>query len=141
MTKSPRKRAFSVIRDSFILKIKRWTIMIIVIILLFLFTVFAFYSTYISCLYALEILQCEPRDFPLCGFVITTISTMALLSVVTCKKCVILFLLFISLMIWISHLYYYFKNKKRYPFTGDFIFYFFLSLIIHCILFLLVFFN
>lgn len=110
--------------------------MIVVIILLF--TVFAFYTTYISCLYVLNILKCEPRDFPWCGFVITSILIAVLLRIVTFKKYIVLFLLFISLMIWILHFVSYMKRiiKKEnlYPFTNKFHIDFLVSVVMHILL-------
>ena len=126
------------IRHSNILKIKRYFKMIIFIILLFLFSIFVFYSTYISCLYVLSILKCEPRDFPWNGFLISTISIIGLLYIIPYKKYAILFFLSLSVIIWISHFASYLKRiikgENIYPFTPEFHIHFLISAIIHVLL-------
>ena len=121
-----------------ILKIKEVKFMSIFIILLFLFTIFSFYSMYIPSLYALRILQGEPRNFPLAGFFVFIISFFCLCLSTQYEKYVIIFFLFMSAMIWILHLYSFIKNKGSYPFTNNFAYHFFVAAIIHGILYSLV---
>lgn len=119
-------------------KNKRGFMMIIGIILLFIFTTFIFYSTYISSLYALEILQCEPRNFPWNGIIITSISFISLMIMIPLKEYVALFFLLLSALVWFLHFASYLirivKRENIYPFTPEFHIYFLVSVIIHVLL-------
>lgn len=112
--------------------------MVIGIILLFIFTTVIFYSTYISSLYSLGILQCEPRNFPWKGVIITLISFIGLLIIVPLKRYVALFFLLLSVLVWVLHFVSYLKKITKgeniYPFTPEFHRYFLISVIIHVLL-------